>query len=129
MLLAGTEELTARDLLSADVRCSSDVVVLGCDASGAATGAEWSGLPIGFGRAGAQRVLVTQWPVIDDPTQEALDLSLVDSVARHGVADGLWGWQRTQAALWRRDPQTAPPYRWASPVMVATSRAAVDLHP
>lgn len=129
VLLDGTDELSARDLLTAGLPCPPHVVVLGCDAAGAATGDEWAGLPVGFGQAGALEVLVTQWPVIDDPTQEQLDLTLVDAVVEAGASFGLRAWQRAQARLWRQDPSLASPYRWANPVIVATSWTSVEENP
>lgn len=129
LLLHGADEVSARDLLTAKINGPRAVIALGCDAAGAGTAAEWSGLPVGFGRVGADRVVVTQWPVIDDPVQESLDIALADAIDRHGAAQGLWTWQREQAAQWRDDPVVAAPYRWACPVIVATSRALVDDHP
>jgi CHAT domain len=113
-------ELTAADLQAAlGNRMPAEWLLLGCDAAGASTGDEWSGLPIGLGSAGAQRVIVTQWPIVDCAGQEALDLELINTVDTHGLSEGLRRWQRSCAKRWRetRSPQVAP-HRWAGHCLV-----------
>lgn len=96
-------------------------VILGCDAAGAATGSEWAGLPIGLAAAGAERLIVTQWPILDDPAQEDLDLELVAQVEGLGLRHGLMAWQRQCARSWldTADARVAP-HRWAGHTLVVT---------
>jgi tetratricopeptide (TPR) repeat protein len=113
-------ELTADDLEAAlGSRMPREWVLLGCDAAGASTGDEWSGLPIGLGSAGAEQVIVTQWPIVDCAEQEALDLELIDTVDTHGLSEGLRRWQRSCARRWKqtRSPEVAP-HRWAGHCLV-----------
>lgn len=96
-------------------------LILGCDAAGAATGSEWAGLPIGLAAAGAERLIVTQWPILDDPAQENLDLALVAQVEALGLRHGLLAWQRRCARSWldTADASVAP-HRWAGHTLVVT---------
>lgn len=96
-------------------------LILGCDGAGAATGSEWAGLPIGLAAAGAERLIVTQWPILDDPAQEDLDLDLVAQVEALGLRRGLMAWQRQCARSWldTADARVAP-HRWAGHTLVVT---------
>jgi hypothetical protein len=97
-------------------------LILGCDAAGAGTGDEWAGLPIGLAQAGADELIVTEWPIVDSPEQESLDLALVALVEVHGLWQGLTLWQRENTLRWEdtNDPAWAP-HRWAGHVFVATA--------
>lgn len=113
-LLLADGPLTAGALHEAIGRVPPEWVILGCDAAGAGVGDEWAGLPIGLGAAGAERVVVTGWPIVDAPEQEALDLALVTSIERYGIRDGLYRWQRDCARRWRETgDRSVSPHRWA----------------
>ncbi|MFT4215804.1 MAG: CHAT domain-containing protein [Micropruina sp.] len=120
-LLLADGPLTADDLREALGRVPPEWVILGCDAAGAGVGDEWAGLPIGLGAAGAERVVVTGWPIVDSPEQETLDLALAASIEQHGIREGLYAWQRDCARRWRetRD-RSVSPHRWAGHSLVVT---------
>ncbi len=122
LLLSEGSSIRADDLL-AEANAPQLCLLLGCDASGASTGDEWTGVATGFVWAGASDVITTQWPVISGSDQERLDLELVDDCLRLGASAGLAAWQRRHARAWRSDPHSAfAPYRWANPVLVRGSR-------
>lgn len=60
-------------------------LVLGCDRSGATTGAEWTGVLTGFAWAGAREIATSTVPVIDDDATASLDRELL----QHAEATGL----------------------------------------
>jgi tetratricopeptide (TPR) repeat protein len=113
-------EMSTEDL---DAALNSHVppewIILGCDASGTATGDEWSGLPVGLGSAGAQQLIVTQWPIVDCPQQETLDLELIGHVDRLGLEPGFRRWQRACASRWAETGSAdLAPHRWAGHALV-----------
>ncbi len=127
ILLSSDSELSARDLLTAKVTAPSRCIVLGCDAAGAATGSEWAGLPLALGFAGADVLVMTLWPVVDDSIQEELDIALLLKALANPAA-GLLSWQRDQARRWReREEGAVQPYRWANISLIAVSGARVDV--
>ncbi|MGO4594852.1 CHAT domain-containing protein [Leifsonia sp. 2TAF2] len=98
-------------------------VILGCDAAGAGVGDEWAGLPVALGSGGAERLIVTLWPIVDAPEQEDLDLELVAAVDRWGLTDGLRAWQQAQAVRWRESGSAeVSPHRWAGHALVLTAQ-------
>ena len=64
---------------------------------------------------------MTQWPILDDPAQEDLDLDLVAQVEALGLRRGLMAWQRQCARSWldTADARVAP-HRWAGHTLVVT---------
>lgn len=52
-------------------------LVLGCDGSGATTGAEWTGVLTGVAWAGASEIATSTVPVIDDDATASLDRELL----------------------------------------------------
>src|SRR5690606_38861369 len=114
--------VTVADL--AALRVPGVCVVLGCDGAGVATGNEWTGIATGLVWAGAAQVITTTWPVIDDIVTTTADERLIEHVRRHDPYQGLWSWQREQAASRRADPgsRVSAVYRWAGTVAIGTPR-------
>ncbi|HEX4817970.1 MAG TPA: CHAT domain-containing protein [Nonomuraea sp.] len=122
LLREGT--LTAGELLSTDERfhIPRRVAVLGCesaDISGAAYG-EWLTLGPALLWAGADEVLVTVHPILDDREVEPELLPYLDSGA--GLLSALSAWQRHCLAQWRKYGCTYSPALWAGHAFLGCSR-------
>lgn len=117
------DELSVRDL--ADAAMPGTCVVLGCDGAGAATGTEWTGIATGLTWGGAQWVVTTTWPVIDDLPQVTAENDLLRELRTHSAPEALWSWQRRQLLRWREhhDPAAAP-CRWAGAVVTGSPAGA-----
>lgn len=120
------DEFLVRDL--ADVAIPATCVVLGCDGAGAATGTEWTGIATGLTWGGAQWVVTTTWPAIEDLAQVTAENDLLQELCTCPAPEALWSWQRRQLLRWRehRDPAAAP-CRWAG-VVVTGSPANAGRH-
>jgi hypothetical protein len=117
------DSLPVADL--AGIRVPATCVILGCDGAGAATGAEWTGLTTGLIWAGAEWVVTTTSPVIDDQTSTNCDNCLLTALLADGPQQGLWTWQRERAAAWRTSPDAAhAPYRWAGVIVTGSPATA-----
>jgi len=115
----GQDPVTVADL--ARVRVPPSCVLFTCDGAGAGVGNEWTGIATGLVWAGAEWVVATVCPTIEDKTAASLDQTLLDSVARRGSREGLWTWQRELAAAHRRAPGTPnAPLRWATVVVTGS---------
>ncbi|MGH3159363.1 MAG: CHAT domain-containing protein, partial [Streptosporangiaceae bacterium] len=99
-------------------------LVLGCDGSGATTGAEWTGVLTGFAWAGANEITTSTVPVIDDNLTASLDSELLQHTQTAGPLHGLLSWQRAMCAQHRSSASSSlpGPYRWAT--YVATCSAS-----
>ncbi len=64
-------------------------LVLGCDGSGASTGAEWTGVLTGLAWAGASEIATSTVPVIDDDVTASLDRELLQHIEAAGPLHGL----------------------------------------
>jgi hypothetical protein len=119
----GVDPLTAYELAS--VGAADQCVLLGCDAAGAATGSEWTGIATAFVWAGARWVVTTTWPALEDRHAARSDSDLAAAVQRDGPT-GLWSWQREQCARWRENPsdQVTLPYRWAGMILTGSGSPA-----
>ena len=107
------DRLTAADLAEAAI--PPTCVLLTCDGAGAATGNEWTGIAVGLVWAGAQWVVTTTSPTLDDRVAAVLDQRLVDNILASGPREGLWQWQRDLAAERRTAPTSDnAPLRWAT---------------
>ena len=113
----GRTELSVAQLTT--VKAPPVCVILGCDGSGGTIADEWTGLATGLLWAGADAILTTTWPTIEDRHTAAADTALVAAVHRAGPQQGLWSWQRAQLAAWRRSPEEpdCSPYRWAGTIV------------
>lgn len=113
----GVTELTVRELGagSAPRVC----VILGCDGSGGTVGEEWTGIATALIWAGAEWVITSTWPTIEDPYTAACDSELIAAVQAMGPRAGLWSWQRGLLERWRQQPEDSAcsPYRWAGTVV------------
>ena len=101
-------------------------LVLGCDGSGASTGAEWTGVLTGLAWAGASEIATSTVPVIDDDVTASLDRELLQHVEAAGPLHGLLNWQRAACARHRSADSSSPaaPYRWATYVATRSARSA-----
>jgi hypothetical protein len=100
-------------------------LVLGCDGSGASTGAEWTGVLTGLAWAGANEIATSTVPVIDDETTARLDRELLQAVEAAGPLHGLLAWQRAICAS-NRAAGSSPPvgaYRWATYLAACSARS------
>ena len=121
----GQDPVTVADL--ARVRVPPSCVLFTCDGAGAGVGNEWTGIATGLVWAGAEWVVATVCPTIEDKTAASLDQTLLDSVARSGPREGLWTWQRDLAAARRRARSTAnAPLRWATAVVTGSPGVSVS---
>jgi hypothetical protein len=104
-------------------------LILGCDGSGAAVGAEWTGVLTGLAWAGANEIATSTVPVIDDDLTATLEGQLLQYVEAAGPVRGLLSWQRALCVQHRegRSPTSAAPYRWAT--YVATQSTVASDHP
>lgn len=120
-----TDPVTVTDL--AQVRVPPVCVMFTCDGAGA--GDEWTGVAIGLVWAGAEWVVATVSPTIEDRTAVALDQTLLRQIVRSGPREGLWAWQREQAAARRRAPEPAnAPLRWAAVVVTGSPGTDIGTH-
>jgi len=120
----GQDPVTVADL--ARVRVPPSCVLFTCDGAGAGVGNEWTGVATGLVWAGAEWVVATVCPTIEDRTATSIDQTLLDSVARRGPREGLWAWQRELAAARRRAPDTPnAPLRWATAVVTGSPGISV----
>ncbi|HVV77966.1 MAG TPA: tetratricopeptide repeat protein [Mycobacteriales bacterium] len=125
---SGTSDaLTVEDL--AELVVPPWCLILGCDGSGATTGAEWTGVLTGLVWAGAKEVATSTVPVIDDDITTRLEGELLRSVEAKGPVQGLLDWQRELCHRQARvgpEPASAP-YRWATYVAARSVQHTPDL--
>jgi CHAT domain len=103
-------------------------LVLGCDGSGATTGAEWTGVLTGFAWAGANEITTSTVPVIDDDLAASLDSELLQRTETAGPLHGLLSWQWATCAQHRSAGSSSPPgpYRWATYVATRSAVPTVE---
>jgi hypothetical protein len=113
----GVAELTVRELGA--VTAPAVCVILGCDGSGGTVGEEWTGIATALIWAGAEWVITSTWPTIEDSHTAAGDSELIAAVQAMGPRAGLWSWQRRLLERWRAQPGDpgSSPYRWAGTVV------------
>ena len=113
------DPVTVADL--AQIRVPPVCVLFTCDGAGAGVGNEWTGVATGLVWAGAEWVVATVSPTIEDRTAALLDQSLLDEVSRSGPREGLWAWQRELASARHRFPDVSNgPLRWAAAVVTGS---------
>src|SRR5260370_15541690 len=74
------DPVTVADL--AQARVPPVCVLFTCDGAGAANGSEWTGIATGLVWAGADWVVTTVSPTIEDRTAASLDQALLDAIGR-----------------------------------------------
>lgn len=117
------DPLTVATLAHANV--PPTCVLFTCDGAGAATGAEWTGVATGLVWGGADWVVATISPTIEDRAAAVADQQLLDAIWQHGPTEGLWNWQRHLAAARRRVPSHHnAPLRWAMTVVTGSPPGA-----
>jgi tetratricopeptide (TPR) repeat protein len=98
-------------------------VLFTCDGAGAGVGNEWTGVATGLVWAGAEWVIATVSPTIEDRAAALLDQALLDEVSRSGPREGLWAWQRELARSRRQFADASNgPLRWAAAVVTGSPR-------
>jgi tetratricopeptide (TPR) repeat protein len=115
------DPVTVADL--AQIRVPPVCLLFTCDGAGAGVGNEWTGVATGLVWAGAEWVVATVSPTIEDRTAAMLDQALLDEVSRSGPREGLWAWQRELASERHRVADASnEPLRWASAVVTGSPR-------
>ncbi len=129
----GRELVTARDLVDATVEhpMPRQVLMLACDSAdlGSAVAGEWFTLGPAVLWAGAERALVTSFPI---PDTTRLDRALISGVGGGELRGQLRREQLAMLSDWRSGDSSAAPVHWAGHVVIGAfgaSSARLDAPP